>query len=160
MTGLGWWSTKNNARNWIFDPTNKWYMHSPESVQENKAHKPLWDFEIQTDKEISAKRTDLVTVKKKEGTCRIVDFAVPADHRRKLKENEKRDKYLDLARELKRPWNMKMTVIPIVIRALGKIPKGLIKQLEDLEIRGRQETINTSVASFLKSSQVWVSGRS
>ena len=35
-------------------------------------------------------------------TCRIVDVAVPADHRVKLKENEKKDKYLDLARELKK----------------------------------------------------------
>ena len=32
-------------------------------------------------------------------TCRIVDFAVPADHRVKLKETEKKDKYRDLARE-------------------------------------------------------------
>ena len=31
----------------------------------------------------------------------IVDFAVPADHRMKLKECEKKDKYLDLARQLK-----------------------------------------------------------
>ena len=31
-----------------------------------------------------------------------MDFAVPADPRVKLKENEKRDKYLDLARELKK----------------------------------------------------------
>ena len=30
-----------------------------------------------------------------------MDFTVPADHRVKLKENKKRDKYLDLARELK-----------------------------------------------------------
>ena len=30
--------------------------------------------------------------------CKIVDFAVPADHRIKLKECEKKDKYLDLAR--------------------------------------------------------------
>ena len=34
--------------------------------------------------------------------CKIVDFAIPADHRIKLKECEKRDKYLDLARELKK----------------------------------------------------------
>ena len=34
-------------------------------------------------------------------TCWIVDFAVSADHRVKIKESEKRDKYLDLARELK-----------------------------------------------------------
>ena len=31
-----------------------------------------------------------------------MDFAVPADHRVKLKESEKKDKYLDLTRELKK----------------------------------------------------------
>ena len=31
-----------------------------------------------------------------------MDFAVPADLRLKLKESEKNDKYLDLARELKK----------------------------------------------------------
>ena len=30
-----------------------------------------------------------------------MDFAVSADHRIKLKEDDKREKYLDLARELK-----------------------------------------------------------
>ena len=34
---------------------------------------------------------------------------------------------------------MKVTLIPIVISAFGTIPKGLIKELEDLEISG--ETI-------------------
>ena len=31
-----------------------------------------------------------------------MDFAVPANHKVKLKENEKKDKYLDLVRELKK----------------------------------------------------------
>ena len=31
-----------------------------------------------------------------------MDFAVPADHRIKLKDSEKKDKYLDLASELKK----------------------------------------------------------
>ena len=66
-----------------------------------------------------------------------MDFAVPADHRIKLKENEKRDRYLDLARELKKLWNMKVTVIPIVISET----KGLVQGLVDLEIRGRVGTI-------------------
>ena len=43
----------------------------------------------------------------KKRICKIVDFAVPADHRIKLKECEKKDKYLDHARELKKLWNMK-----------------------------------------------------
>ena len=33
--------------------------------------------------------------------CKIVDLAVPDDHRIKLKESETKDKYRDLARELK-----------------------------------------------------------
>ena len=64
-------------------------------------HKLLWDVDIQTDHLISAKRPDLIIIKKKR-TCKIVDFAVPADHRVKLKENEEKNKYLDLARELKK----------------------------------------------------------
>ena len=35
---------------------------------------------------------------KKKRTCKIDGFAVPVDHRIKLKECEKKDKYLDLAR--------------------------------------------------------------
>ena len=70
-----------------------------------------------------------------------MDFAVPADHRIKLKECEKKDKYLDLTRELKKPWNMKVTIVPIVIGAFGTITKGLLKDLEDLEVAGRIETI-------------------
>ena len=60
-----------------------------------------------------------------------MDFAVPADHRIKLKEYEKNDKYLDLAREVKKIWNRKMTIIPIVIGAFGTVTKGLLKGLED-----------------------------
>ena len=63
---------------------------------------------------------------------------------RKWKESENKDKYLNLARELKKLWNMKVTFIPIVISALGTVTEGLIKGLEDLEIRGRAETIQTT----------------
>ena len=39
---------------------------------------------------------------------------------------------------------MKVTIVPIVIGALGTITKGLLKVLEDLEIGGRVETIQTT----------------
>ena len=68
-------------------------------------------------------------------------LAVPTDHRVKFKENEKRDKYLDLARELKKLWNMKVSIILIVTDALGTVTEGLVKGLKDLEIRGRVKTI-------------------
>ena len=77
--------------------------------------------------------------------CKIVDFAVSADYRINLKKNEKKDKYLKLARELKKLWNMKVTIVLIVIGALGTITKGLLKGLEDLEVGGWVETIQTTV---------------
>ena len=102
-------------------------MHNPGPVLENDSQKLLWDFNIQTDHLIPARRPDIIIAnkkkKKKKRICKIVDFAVPADHRINLKESEKKDKYLDLARELKKPWNMKITIVPIVIGALGTITK-------------------------------------
>ena len=80
--------------------------------------KPIWDFDIQTDHLISARRPDIIIINKKKRTCKIVDFAVLADHRIKLKECEKKDKYLDLARELKKLWSIQVTIIPIVIGAM------------------------------------------
>ena len=74
-----------------------------------------------------------------------MDFAVPADHRVKLKESEKKDKYFDLAWEFKKIWNMKVTIIPIVFGAFCTVTKGLLKGLDDLEVGGREETIQTTV---------------
>ena len=44
-----------------------------------------------------------------------------------------KDKYLDLARELKKLWNMKVTFILIVIGVLSTVTKGLNKGLEDFK---------------------------
>ena len=68
-----------------------------------------------------------------------MDFAVPADHRVKLK--EKNDKYLDLSWELKKLWNMNVRMMAIVIGTLITVTQWLIRGPVDLEIRGRAETI-------------------
>ena len=81
-----------------------------------------------------------------------MDFAVPPDHRVKLKESEKRDKYFDFTKELKKLWNMNVMFIPIVIGALGTVTKGLTKGLEDLKIRGQVETIQTT--ALLRSARI------
>ena len=39
---------------------------------------------------------------------------------------------------------MQVTVIPIVNGAFGTVTKGLLKGLEDLEVGGRVETIQTT----------------
>ena len=40
---------------------------------------------------------------------------------------------------------MQVTIIPIVIGVFGTVTKGLLKGLEDLEVGGRVETIQTTI---------------
>ena len=71
-----------------------------------------------------------------------MDFIVPVGHKVNIKESEKIDKNLDLARKLKMQWNMKVTVIPIVCGALGTVPKLLEKVLKTM---GKIKTINAGI---------------
>ena len=84
--------------------------------------------------------------------CKFVDFAVLADRRIKPKECEKKDKYLDIDRELKKLWNMTVTIVPIVIGAFGAVNKRLLKGQDDLEFGGRVETIQTK--ALLKTARI------
>ena len=88
------------ARKYNFEAGDMWYEHEPESVLENEDHKILWDFSIQIDHVIEARRPDLVVVDKNR-TCKIIDFAVPGDRRIEEKENEI-EKYQDLRKELQK----------------------------------------------------------
>ena len=55
-------------------------MHNPAPVLENSTHK----LDIHTNHLISTSRSDLTVINNiKKRTCKIVDFAVPADHRMK-----------------------------------------------------------------------------
>ena len=101
---------------------------------------------------ISARRPNFIIIHKKKRSRRIVDFAASADHKVKLKEREKKNKCMDLARELKKLWNVKVTVIPIVTGALGTVTKGFIQGLDDLEIRGQVKTIQTT--ALLRSTRI------
>ena len=56
---------------------DKWCEHLPERVIENEQVKVLWDFNIQTDRVIEARRPDLVIIDKEKEQVHIVDFAVP-----------------------------------------------------------------------------------
>ena len=55
-----------------------------------------------------------------------MDFAFLVDHRVKRK-NENMDEFLDFARDLKKLWNMRVTVMPVVIGVLESFLKDLSK---------------------------------
>ena len=76
-----------------------------------------------------------------------MNFAVPANHRVKLTESKKGISTYGI----EKLCNMKVSVITNVIGALGSVTKGLVKGLEDLEITGRVETVQTT---FLGSARI------
>ena len=124
-------------------------MHEPESVYENETQEILCDFEIRTDHLIPARRPDLLFINKRKIFCPREDLAAPINHRVKMKEKEKRNKHLDITRRLKKQWNVRVTVIPIVVGTLRKVLKNAENELEEYKIRGRIETIQTATLSRL-----------
>ena len=122
------------ARKCNFEAGDDWYEHEPERVLENEDYKILWDFSVQTDHVIEARRPDLVVVDKKRGTCKIIDFAVPGDSRIEEKETEKIEKYQDLRSESQKVWNVKMKIIPLVVGSLGAISKQFGNRLKESDI--------------------------
>ena len=88
-------------------------------------HKLLRDFEIQTDHLILARQPDLVIINKKNllnsGPC------CSGWPQIKIESSKKKAKYFNFAKELKKLWNIKVTVILIVIGTLGTVTKGLVQ---------------------------------
>ena len=113
---------------------SKWYEHHLEVVIENDSCKILWDFTVQIDHVITARRPDIIFIDKEHHKCQIIDFAIPYDARVDGKEVEKIEKHLDLARELKKVWNMKVTVVPLVLGPLGTPAKALEKRLKTIGV--------------------------
>jgi len=124
--------------------SEKWYDHRAEAVTENEKVKVLWDFNIQTDKLIEARRPDIVLVNKETKECQIIDIAIPGDTRVEKKEEEKIDKYHELAFEVGRLWEVRAKVIPIVIGALGTITSRLPSYLALIGAELSFETIQKS----------------
>ena len=76
----------------------------------------------------------MIVIDKKHYECQTIDFAMPYDIRVDDKEVEEIDKYLDLARKLKKVWNMKVTVVLLVAGVLCTPIKALQKRLETIGI--------------------------
>ena len=83
----------------------------------------------------------------------MLNFAVSADYMIKLKESAERDKYLDLVGELKKTVEHESdSDISCNLAHSVLSPKVLIQGLEDLEIRGQVETIQTR--ALLRSARI------
>ena len=59
----------------------------------------------------------------KEGTCLLIDIAIPSDRNTSLKVTAKLSKYKDLETEISNMWEMKKETLSGVIAAQGLIKK-------------------------------------
>ena len=70
-----------------------------------------------------ANRPDIIIKNKKEKTCTLIDVPIPADRNVEQKEAEKKLKYKSLCIEIQRMWNLKCTIVPVIIGATGIVTK-------------------------------------
>jgi len=126
-----------------FEVKPQWYKHVATSVLESGSTKILWDFNIQTDNVIEARRPDIVVVNKQKQEAIIIDVAVPSDKNVFTKQDEKIHKYQDLAVELKRIWKLKKVpeVVPVVVGALGATPKQQETHLRKIGLEASRKDI-------------------
>ena len=85
----------------------------------------LWNQAVHTDREVTANRPDIIIKKET-----LIDVAIPADRNVVQKEAEKKLKYKSFCIEIQRMWNLKCTIIPVIIGATGIVTRSLRKNLE------------------------------
>ena len=86
----GWGSTENHARNWSLRLLLNGIFTNRICAGEWDTQNSLWFWNTN----ISPNSNQKTRLSDKKRTCKIVVFAIPANDRLKMKENEKRDKYL------------------------------------------------------------------
>ena len=110
----------------------KVHTHTPKPLCEHEDVTVLWNQWVDTDREVTPNRPDVVIKKKRERekTCILLDVAVLSDRNVTQKEAEKKLKYNSLCIEVQRMWNMKCMIILLLIEATAIVIKGLKKNLE------------------------------
>ena len=91
-----------------------------------------WDKLVKTDRKVSYNRPYVIVIDREGNTWYIVDFAIPVDYHVQEKEEEKIDKYMNLAAEVGRQFKVKKVVVPIALGALETVPGKLSEWLEKL----------------------------
>ena len=116
---------------------NNWYKQKLEGVVKSDNFKILWDFTVQCDRKIEARRPYIVFLDKKEREVVTIDVAIPGDDRVKDKGLEKLEKYQLLKDEIAKVWRMrKVIVVPVVIGALGAVSVSLVPTVLLLQVNG------------------------
>ena len=113
------------------ETTDKWYTHVPKPVYEEGGVTVLWNQAVHTDREVTANRPDIIIKNKKRENMHTDRCGNTRGQKCRAKGNGEKFKYKSLGIEIQRMWNMKCTIIPVIIGATRIVTRSLRKNLED-----------------------------
>jgi hypothetical protein len=109
---------------------------------------------VQTDRTIPNNKADIIIRENEKVTCMLIDVEISGDRNVVKKEAEKMLIYKDLTIEIKRMWNVKTRVIPVIIGATGTISKSFRKYVSNIpgnhEARELQKTAILGTAHIIR----------
>ena len=122
------------------------YTHMSKPEYEEGDVTVVWNQAVHTDREVTAIRPVIIIENKKEKTRTLIDRNVVQ------KEEDKKLKYKSSCIEIQRMWNLKCTIIPVIIGATGIVTRSLRKNLE--AVPGKHSTDSLQKTAILGTSYV------
>ena len=110
------------------ETTDKWYTHMPKPVCEEGDVTVLLNQAVHTDREVTANRPDIIMKNNKEKTRTLMHVGIPAHRNAVQKVAEKKLKNKSLCIEIQRMWNLKCTIVPVIIGTTGTVTRSLRKK--------------------------------
>jgi hypothetical protein len=101
---------------------------------------------------VTTNRTYIIIKNQKDKTCTLTAVAIPADRNVVQQEAEKKLKYRSLCIGIQRMWNLKCTIIPVIIGATGIVTRGLRKNLE--AVPGKHSIVSLQKTAILGTSHI------
>jgi len=113
------------------------YDPVPKSVETSHEGKVtiLWNQQVRTVRTIPNNKLYIIIRNNKQGTCMLIDAAIPGDGNVIKKGAEKILKYEDRIIKIQRMWNVTAKVIPVIIGATGAISKSLGQYLSNRPVK-------------------------
>ena len=108
-----------------------------------------WDRQVTTLTKIPHNKPDIIIWDGTNNECKIIDICVPLDTNLELRDTTKRNNYVELVDQLQRIYpKYKYCIIPIIIGALGTVPKNLKESLKKVGIP--EDKIDNTIRNMQK----------
>ena len=104
-----------------------------------------WDRYVETTVKLDHNRPDVILLNRRDKECLIVEFSVPWDANVVIREEDKIQRYLPLAKDIRKVHGVSTKIIPIILGSLGTVSEELKADLDVLGMKKILGALQTSV---------------